>query len=577
MPSQKGFVQIIPILLLLVGIIAGVFLVIQGPKIFKSKAANDQTRVEFVDSNGNIISQTSVPQVKIKLTYAPTASTSRFPEDLQDVATADGFRYGVSDDNGTCMDTAKIVDNPRGGYLAVYHCLQNNIFRVFLGGSNNILNWHQLAIIDENASQPTITQLTNGSYLVSYESSISGNHLRFRYYSNQDDLIQNRHSQQFDAPNTLSPNCSEGTPNIYSVQLSPNIQNSIIQVGFHFHKFENGSCTVDRLAKGTITNFNSWSTQVEDSMNSQLQEFGLHGNFGDRDYIVIQGKGYNLQEAQSERDNWSSWRNYLYDFSSQQFKLFNIHTHHDSVSFANPSISKLKSPSGKTSLAVTLFIPSEGSRGGEGGELIYFKEFNTTPTFPTHFRLANSVALLNSASEQLFIGTNQILNWNLPNELGQRTVYVQFKVVGNWQDTVSASINYTNEVTCTCNNPGGTTPNNEFSCTDGENKYCAFWERCTSSSTKPTWPCENIVAPTPIPSLTPIPSPTIIPTPTPTVTPTPQPLVGDINNDNSVNQTDFNLLVAAFGSNNTAADFNQDGEVDVIDFNLLLKNYGQTR
>lgn len=90
-----------------------------------------------------------------------------------------------------------------------------------------------------------------------------------------------------------------------------------------------------------------------------------------------------------------------------------------------------------------------------------------------------------------------------------------------------------------------------------------------------TAPPTSTPNPTPSPSLSPAPSasPTFIPTPSPT----PQPLVGDINNDNVVNQTDFNLLVADFGGTNSPADLNHDGRVDIIDFNLLLRSYGQTR
>ena len=57
---------------------------------------------------------------------------------------------------------------------------------------------------------------------------------------------------------------------------------------------------------------------------------------------------------------------------------------------------------------------------------------------------------------------------------------------------------------------------------------------------------------------------------------------GDANNDNSVDSTDFGLLIGAFGSDariggsgyDPAADFNGDGFVDSTDFGLLIGEFG---
>ena len=45
-------------------------------------------------------------------------------------------------------------------------------------------------------------------------------------------------------------------------------------------------------------------------------------------------------------------------------------------------------------------------------------------------------------------------------------------------------------VTCTCDNPGQGAPNNHFRCTDGELRYCGSDEICYGSATKPAWPCK---------------------------------------------------------------------------------------
>lgn len=53
----------------------GVYLVVNNPEVLKSNAASDQTRIEFVDAKGNLITQTQSPSVKIRLVYNPNSST----------------------------------------------------------------------------------------------------------------------------------------------------------------------------------------------------------------------------------------------------------------------------------------------------------------------------------------------------------------------------------------------------------------------------------------------------------------------------------------------------------------------
>ena len=58
---------------------------------------------------------------------------------------------------------------------------------------------------------------------------------------------------------------------------------------------------------------------------------------------------------------------------------------------------------------------------------------------------------------------------------------------------------------------------------------------------------------------------------------------GDANNDNSVDSTDFGILIGAFNSAanvpgsgyDSTADFNSDGSVDSTDFGILINNFGR--
>src|SRR2546428_475820 len=62
---------------------------------------------------------------------------------------------------------------------------------------------------------------------------------------------------------TLSP-CHEGTPNIYAATLNPDIRHSVINVGFHYHR----DCQLDQEARGTLTNFSTWTAQADSNVNA---------------------------------------------------------------------------------------------------------------------------------------------------------------------------------------------------------------------------------------------------------------------------------------------------------------------
>lgn len=79
---QRGVISLLVVFVLLAGIVAGLFLV-QRTQIFKPRATNDQTRVEFINSSGEIISQTTSRDIRVKITYvfpSPSPSPTPSPE-----------------------------------------------------------------------------------------------------------------------------------------------------------------------------------------------------------------------------------------------------------------------------------------------------------------------------------------------------------------------------------------------------------------------------------------------------------------------------------------------------------------
>jgi hypothetical protein len=302
---------------------------------------------------------------------------------LEDVTAADRSRYNTRDDQGKGMDTAKVIADRSGGYLAVYHSLVAGAFHVRLASSTDLLDWTYVTTLEERASQPTIAALPGGGFLVAYEKDGSGTTcggsgscLAFEHYQDLDALRGSRPDRSIAVNRTLS-SCNEGTPNIYAATLDPDIDHSIINVGFHYFR----QCDVDRQAIGTLTNFSTWKTQVDTNLNARFAGLGtINGNVGDRDAFFYQGRPYSLVEGQSTKNDFGSWRPYLFDRAANSLTALNLKTHAGSTAFGNPTWTELDLPDGRgRGFVATQFLFSEGAKGAEAGALLWYRRYPTQP------------------------------------------------------------------------------------------------------------------------------------------------------------------------------------------------------
>lgn len=297
---------------------------------------------------------------------------------LGNVVASTGHRYDAKDSAGNAMDTVKIIANPAGGYLAVYHTGN----QVSLATSTDLLNWTFRRTLDPDASQPTILALPTGGFLTAVEfNNGSGGLLRFRHYPSLTALVAGSANRERTVPRTLSA-CNEGTPTIYSVSLTPDIDRSIIDVGFHYHR----NCDVDRQARGRLTNFTTWTAAADPTMDDLLtqaaaaQGQAVNGNIGDRDSALFDNIRYTVYEVQYVKGDFGSWRLYLHNWQTGTVTYLPVTTHGGSIAFANPTLTLITSPAGKPAVLATLFVPSEGAAPGEAGQLIYYREYATLPT-----------------------------------------------------------------------------------------------------------------------------------------------------------------------------------------------------
>jgi len=317
-------------------------------------------------------------------------------------------RYAVTDDRGTPLEGLKVVQ-AGGRSIGLYHAPGGGRFNVHVATSTDLLSWTRRATLDEDASQPTITVTPGGGAIVAYEKTtlldrlpraplpasalahplqvLDGPYnrirIRFRYYRSIDDLLEGRHAREFTAPRRLSPT-AEGTPSITSATLSGGrISRSRIEVGLHYYANAPGGPQVDRRATATLTNFRSWQQRARPDVDDAfLSARTIHdgfttpprGSLGDRDQVIVDGVRLELQEAQYQAGDFSSWRLFLVDPRSRAPRPLQIVTEGGSRSFGNPTVTELTSPSGRRAMLVTVYVFSEGAARGESGPLIYYRE-----------------------------------------------------------------------------------------------------------------------------------------------------------------------------------------------------------
>jgi hypothetical protein len=297
-----------------------------------------------------------------------------------------------------------------GYYVGAYHAPGGGRFNVHIATSRDLVAWTRRTTLDEDASQPTIAALPNGGMLVAYEKTtlldvlprapllpslvgptdiidgpLNRIRVRFRYYRSVEALLDGQHSAQFTAPRSLSPT-AEGTPSITKVHMRNGlISQSTIEVGLHYFADldRNGTPDVDRLATGTLTNFNAWQARSAPDLDADL--LGLRsfhkgfsapprGSIGDRDQIILDGVRLELQEAQYIPGDYSSWRLFLIDPRDRVPRPLEIETGATSRSFGNPTATALTAPSGRPAILITMYVFAEGAAPREAGPLVFYVE-----------------------------------------------------------------------------------------------------------------------------------------------------------------------------------------------------------
>lgn len=291
---------------------------------------------------------------------------------IEEVTACDVRRYDAKDDLGREMHCAKIIQDPDADrdYLAAYHStLGDGRFHSALATSADLLTWHHVRDFGPGSSQPTIAAVSGGGYLVAWEQD-PNSHIALRYFGDRESLSGGPPLRSFDTRRSLS-RCAEGTPNIRSVVLNPDIDRSVISLGGHYW----WRCDRDRQLTATLADFKRWSVAPLPELDGALLRHGVGGNIGGRDAITFLGHPFAAIEAQHVKGDFGSWRTYVYDYAAGDAQLASIRTDAGSTAFANPHVTALTAPDGRRALAVSLFLPSEGAARGEAGQLICYRTY----------------------------------------------------------------------------------------------------------------------------------------------------------------------------------------------------------
>ena len=113
------------------------------------------------------------------------AMREEFEEWVQNVKASDAHEYGALDNIGQPMGPMKIIQDPTGGYLAIYHVAEaSGTFVVDLAISTDLMHWDFQVHLGTNASQPYITYLPDGGFVTAWEQT-PNNHFRLSYYSSR--------------------------------------------------------------------------------------------------------------------------------------------------------------------------------------------------------------------------------------------------------------------------------------------------------------------------------------------------------------------------------------------------------
>lgn len=276
---------------------------------------------------------------------------------------ADAYGYNLRDDVNDTMDTAHVIDDGAGAYVAVYHVWRGGasvFFDTYLATSSDLITWTRRVQLGLKADIPQIGRRADGSFVVGWEDEDTPHRLKFRRYTNLANLLTGTYASEVRLAQTLaSGGGAEGTPNFFTVEEP-------MDIGFHYN-----DGTRDKLGRGTLASIGgSWTAAADSVPDGLLAAAGVNAR-GEQTTVTWRGHTVRYAEGQYTVGDFTSFRIWFVDSGSVELET--ITTHGGSTAAANITCSILEHPSAAGQiLFVALYQHSGGAAPGEAGPMYYW-------------------------------------------------------------------------------------------------------------------------------------------------------------------------------------------------------------
>jgi hypothetical protein len=280
------------------------------------------------------------------------------------------YQLTTTDANNNLASAAplKVVptDDSLHPYLGAFHNQINRTqFATYLGYSTDLRVWHTIGRIHSPASQPDLRILPDDSVLYAEEYNSSGRPcVRVQYYGNGAvsglaAFITNpavAPTQAITLPGTPLAR-ADGTPEFGRISYSGAIASSTLEVTHHFYYLGQRDIEAD----GTLTDFKSWSSPTDTTVDNLVTNAGGNGKIGDREIFKVGNQVFEVVEAQvdpTSGSDYGSWRLFLVNKTQNTVQKLSPVLSGGAQSLGNPTVSFVNLPPaspGATPVPVMVF------------------------------------------------------------------------------------------------------------------------------------------------------------------------------------------------------------------------------
>ncbi len=278
------------------------------------------------------------------------------------------YQLTTTDANNKIAGAAplKVVptDDASHPYLGIFHNQINGTqFATYLGYSTDLRVWHTIGQIHSPASQPDLRILPDDSVVYAEEYNPSGRpYVRVHYYgkgaiSGLQALISNpavAPTQAITLPGTDLAK-ADGTPEFGRITYSGAIASSTLEVTHHYYDLGQR----DMEADGILTDFKTWSSPSDMTINNLVTNAGGNGKIGDREVFEVGSQVFEVVEAQvspASSSDYGSWRLFLVNQTASTVQKLSPVLSGGAQSLGNPTVSFVTLPTGRPALVFTCFV-----------------------------------------------------------------------------------------------------------------------------------------------------------------------------------------------------------------------------